>query len=106
MTTIVALAVLMVGALTATCYQRMTSTGLYQREYEGQIVEKFLIPHESQKGSSAERALIVRGRGGEQFQVIVSRNTYERAEVGMWIKSSKAGVDLSWSEHSVVNRCA
>lgn len=91
-----ALAVLMVGGLIITFNQRRTSTGLYRRDYEGRIMEKFLIPHDSRTGSSAERAFRLKGRNEEQSQVVVGLDTYERAEVGMWIKSSKAGIELSW----------
>lgn len=91
-----ALIVLMVGGVIALFYQRHNATGLYRREYEGRIVEKSLIPHDSQTGSSAERAFLIKGNNGEQFQVIVGRDIYDRAEVGMWVKSDRAGVKLSW----------
>jgi hypothetical protein len=99
-----ALGILLAFALTALMIlgfilnrrQRFTSSGIYRREYEGRIVEKFLIPHDSPLGSSATRAFLITGRGGEKFQVIASPDIYDSAKVGMWVKSSKTGIELSW----------
>lgn len=85
-----------IGALIANYYQRSTLTGAFQRDYEGRVVEKFFIPHESQIGSSFQRALLIKGRSGEQFQVSVGKDIYDRAQAGMSIKSGKQGIELSW----------
>src|SRR5689334_23016518 len=90
------LIVVVVGGMIVLFNQRRTGTGLYRSEYEGRIVEKFLIPHDSQTGSSAERAFLIKGKNGEQFRVIVGRDLYDRAEVGMWVRRDRAGVELSW----------
>jgi hypothetical protein len=92
------LAALMAAALIAIYYQRSTLTGEYQRDYEGQVVDKFFIPHESQTGSSVQRALLIKVKSGEQFQVTIGKDIYDRAQAGMSIKSSKQGIELSWPQ--------
>ena len=85
----------MVAIMFIYCRQRLTSTGLYRTEYEGQIVDKSVTIGESQTGSYPVRKLHIRGKNGQEFQVIVNENLYGRAQSGMWIKSSKAGAELT-----------
>lgn len=91
------LALLILATLMAIYYQRSTSTGMYRRDYEGEVVDKFVSYHESQTGTGIERHFLIKGKSGEQFQVVVGKELYERARIGMWIKSSQAGVELSES---------
>jgi hypothetical protein len=79
-------------------YQRATSTGIYRTKYEGKIIEKSLTVGESELGSYPVRKLHIRGKNGQEFQVIVNDNLYGRAQQGMWIKSSKTGAELTREE--------
>lgn len=93
--------VLMVGAcafMVVMFYQRSSSTGLYRSEYEGRILDKWVNIGETQTGSVPQRRLLIKGRDGQTFAVAVNQPLYERAQVGMWIKSSKANAELTWNE--------
>jgi hypothetical protein len=78
--------------------ERFTSTGLYRIEYEGKIVDKSVTITESQTGSGAARRLLIRAKNGEEFQVTINEVLYGRAQIGMWIKSSSKGAELTWAE--------
>ncbi|HEX8421800.1 MAG TPA: hypothetical protein VF634_00215 [Pyrinomonadaceae bacterium] len=91
-----ALAVAIFTLLTATCYRQYTLTGPYVREYEGKILDKSQTITESQRGSGVRRRLLIEGRGGERFEVAIGEESYERAQKGMWIKKTDAGVELTW----------
>jgi hypothetical protein len=85
----------MVGAGTLlTCQQRMASTGLYRRSYEGRILNKSATFRERQIGSAVRFLLLVQGNDGDQIEVAVDQDLYERAQIGMWIKKDDAGVRL------------
>lgn len=90
------LALVIFALLTATCYNQYTLTGPYAREYEGKILDKSQTITESQTGSGVRRRLLLEGRGGERFEVAIGEETYERAQKGMWIKKTEAGVELTW----------
>ena len=90
--------VVMVVALSVSIYQRYSSTGLYRTDYEGRIVDKSATITESEQGSGVVRRLRVRARNGEEFQVSVNGNLYERAQVGMWIKSKGGSAELMREE--------
>ena len=97
-----ALAILSIAAIIIVAFialrQRLTSTGLYRMEYEGKIVDKSVTISESQTGSGEVRCLRIRGKNGEEFQVTINEVLYGRAQIGMWIKSSSKGVELTWNE--------
>lgn len=44
------------------------------------------------------RRFLIEGKGGDRFEVAPNVDIYERAQVGMWIKSGEAGVELSQPE--------
>jgi hypothetical protein len=90
------LALVIFTLLAATCYNQYTLTGPYAREYEGKILDKSQTITESQTGSGVRRRLLLEGRGGEKFEVAIGEETYERAQKGMWIKKTEAGVELTW----------
>jgi hypothetical protein len=98
--TILGIAVILglVAVMFIYCRQQLTSTGLYRMEYEGKIVDKSVTIGESQTGSYPVRKLHIRGKNGQEFQVIVNENLYGRAQSGMWIKSSKTGAELTREE--------
>ena len=91
-----ALIVAMAAALVITFYQRFNSTGAYTMEYEGRIFDKSLTLSESLTGTGAVRRLHIEGSGGERFNVVVNSSLYERAQIGMWIKTDRNGAQLSW----------
>jgi len=64
-------------------------------EYDGQIMDKWAGFSESDTGSRAYYKLLVEDNSGKRITVIVDNETYTRAEVGMRIKSSYKGVELS-----------
>lgn len=86
------------AVLVVSYYQRSASTGPFRQEYEGKIVDKWVNIGEARTGSYPARRLLIKNRNGEQFPVAVTESTYGRAQVGMWIKSSKTGGELSWEE--------
>lgn len=90
------LAIIAFTILAGSCYHQYTLTGPYAREYEGKILDKSQTITESQTGSSVSRRLLLEGRGGEKFEVAIGGETYERAQKGMWIKKTEAGVELTW----------
>ena len=64
-------------------------------EYDGQIRDKWAGLSESDTGSRAYYKLLVEDNSGKRITVIVDNETYTRAEVGMRIKSSDKGIELS-----------
>ncbi len=94
----IALIALALTTLVLTFYQRFTFTGPYLMEYEGRVIDKSVTWRETDIGSIPVRRLHIRGRGGEEFPIIVNESLYERAQVGMWIKSSAAGTEVSWEQ--------
>lgn len=95
---IVAAIVGLVGVLTFVL--RNSRAGPYRTEYAGKIVEKTIRLHESQEGSWAERYLTIEEEGGVRSQVVVAPSIYDRAKIGMWIKSRKEGIELSSPENT------
>ena len=79
-------------------YQRFNASGPYRRDYQGQVIRKSLTVTESQLGSGQKLTLHVRAQSGEEFQVIVNQDLYERVEEGMWITTTPEGARLSWTE--------
>lgn len=65
-------------------------------EYEGRIVDKSATLRETQIGSRVRRRILVEGRDGRQFEISPVPEVYERAEVGMMIKSGEGGTELYW----------
>ena len=92
------LAVAVAAAAFVTFRQQHTSTGLYRMDYEGRIVDKSKTVTESETGSGVKQLLRVRAKNGEEFSVRVNESLYERARVGMWIKSSGSGAELTPDE--------
>lgn len=76
--------------------QRTSPTGTHRSEYEGRVVDKSQTILETNEGSFVRRRLLIEDRNGVRFEVAVSRELYERAQKGMWIKRSRRGVELSW----------
>src|SRR5262249_47353186 len=86
------LALIGIGGIT---FQKCTATGFYRAEYEGRVVDKGFITHESQLGSSVERYLVLKEENGRQFSVYVSSFLYGRAQIGMWIRRTRTEEQLS-----------
>lgn len=87
--------VLVLGGAIATCYQRSTLTGPYRDDYEGQVLDKYVTNHESDEGTFVTKHLLIKGKTGEQFQVVVSSAIFARAQVGMWIRRKETSIELS-----------
>lgn len=92
------LLVAVIAALAALAAHHLFSpSGLYRQDYEGGIVEKSLAGRESRYGSKYTYRLLIEGATGERFEVIVGEELYNRAEVGMRIRSGrKAGAEVFW----------
>lgn len=89
------LVVAVAAAVFVSLRQRLTSTGLHRMDYEGRIVDKSATVTESETGSGVRHLLRVRAKDGEEFSVTVNGSLYERAQIGMWIKSSSRGAELT-----------
>lgn len=67
-------------------YQRYNSTGPYRKDYEGKVKDKYVIHRDSELGSGLERYLLIESEDGERFQIAVTRDDYEKAKIGLWVK--------------------
>ena len=81
--------------ITAIVFQKCNSKGFYSGRYEGEIIDKGIISHESLTGSSAERYLVIADKNGNRFSVYVTTALYKRAQIGMWIRKTETGQELS-----------
>jgi hypothetical protein len=89
------LTLLVLAGILVTCYQRIALKGRFRETYEGRVVEKYVNYHESQHGTFVTKYILLKPADGEQFSVAVSSEIFDRAQVGMWIRRTKAGVELS-----------
>lgn len=87
-----------VAAIIFSIYQRYSSTGLYRTDYEGRVMDKSATVTESNEGSGVSRRLLIKAADGQVFQVYATRSLYERAQIGMWIKSKGSNVELTQDE--------
>jgi hypothetical protein len=60
------------------------------------VINKSITGKESEFGSFISRKLHIRDQNGLEFSVVVDSSLYERAQVGMWIKSNKDRKKLLW----------
>jgi hypothetical protein len=72
-----------------------TRQSLNPPEYEGKIVDKWAGYHESDEGSRPYFRLLVEPDNGLKFTVTIDRENYQRAKVGMRIKKTRKGIELS-----------
>ena len=82
-------------ALVVQVRQRLNSAGPYRTEYEGRILDKSVTLVETEFGSRPVHRLHLAGGDGARFEVIVNRDFYERAQVGMWVSNGRDGAKLS-----------
>src|SRR5919202_5742235 len=94
---LVVLVALFLAAIVINLRQRFTPSGPYRVEYEGRIVDKSITLSETQIGSGSVKRLHIEGKDGDKFDVIVNNSLYDRAQVGMWIRSDRDGARLSWT---------
>ena len=66
-------------------YPRLSGTPLVKRDFVGRVVDKSLTLYESQIGTSHRPRLLVRAADGRQFQVAVTPEQDEGAQVGRWV---------------------
>ena len=66
------------------------------REYEGRVVDKSATFRETEIGSRVKRRILVEGKDGRRFEISPVPEVYERAEVGMMIRSGAAGTEVYW----------
>jgi len=72
-----------------------TRQSLNPAEYEGKIVDKWAGYNESDQGSRPYFRLLVEPDNGVKFTVAIDRDIYQRAKVGMRIKKTRVGIELS-----------
>lgn len=70
--------------------------------YEGVVVDKSLTLRESEQGSWPLRRLHVRVGDGRVFLFPAGPELYDSAQVGMRIRKTAAGVELTWTEFKTV----
>ncbi len=64
-------------------------------EFDGKVVDKWAGYTHSDQGSFPYFRLLVQTAGGTRSTVAVDQETYDRAKVGMCIKKTKRGIELS-----------
>jgi len=64
-------------------------------EYEGRIIDKWAGYSHSEQGSFPYFRLLVERAGGQRSTIAVDERTYNQAKVGMRIRKTKAGIELS-----------
>ena len=79
-------------------YPRLSGTPLVKRDFVGRVVDKSLTLYESQMGTSHRPRLLVRAADGRQFQVAITPEQYEVAQIGMWVTRTGGEIKLSWDE--------
>jgi hypothetical protein len=68
------------GGISFLYYQRFLNDGEpYRMEYEGIIVGKPVLYRDSEQGAGVQRLLTVEGENGSRFQVIATKDIYDRA---------------------------
>lgn len=92
----------LVGSLFATLgvnlHQQFTSTGSYRTEFSGKVIEKTTTVRATETGSFPINRLHIKNQKGEEFNVVVSKELYDRTHLGMWVKKDKDGVEVSWDK--------
>ncbi len=84
-------------AVIALLYQTRFPPGrLDPREYEGRVVDKSATYRETDRGSKVKRRILVEGKDGRRFEILPVPEVYERAEIGMMIKSGEGGTKFYW----------
>ena len=87
--------VLCVSLLFLAVYKRSQSrTATLPKEFEGQIVDKWITFSDSESGSSRYYWLLVEVEEQRRFTVPVYRELYEHAQVGMRLKRSAKGLEV------------
>lgn len=66
-----------------------------QIDYEGTIVERWANFYESETGSHVYYKLLVEDNSGKRVAVNLDYETYTRAQIGMHIRRSTKGIELS-----------
>lgn len=68
------------------------------REYEGKIVDKWAGYSHTDEGSFPYFRLAIETDGQQKLTVAIDRENYERARVGMRIRKTSAGIEMSSDE--------
>jgi len=97
-------AIFITGFLIAVLYMVFGSADASLQTYDGRVVEKRVFVHESEEGSYARTYLVIEGRNGRRLQVPVSREIFDKAQVGMLIRKDQQGIKLSWPENRPTGR--
>lgn len=71
------------------------SRGINPAEYEGRIVDKWAGYTHSDEGSFPYFRLLLETESGRRLTVAVDQVTYHRSKIGMWIKKTRKGIELT-----------
>jgi hypothetical protein len=81
------------------CLSALFWSRVYSRqprlEYEGKILDKWASYSYTEQGSFPYYKLLIEADNGETFKVDVDYDTYQRAQIGMRIKRTLSGIELS-----------
>jgi hypothetical protein len=70
-------------------------TGLNPSEYEGKVIDKWAGYSHSDEGSFPYFRLLIEKGDGQRLTVAVDQTVYDQARVGMWIKKTRNGLELT-----------
>lgn len=95
---VIALIAALFATLGINLHQQFTSTGSYRIKYKGKVVEKTTTIRETETGSFPINRLHIKDHSGEAYNVVVSKDLYDRTQVGMWIKKGEDVAEVSWDK--------
>lgn len=88
-------AVILAGLVGVLLFTYQVKRQMRPTQYEGKIVDKWAGYNHSELGSSPHFRLLVEKAGGQRSTVAVDREIYDRVKVGMWIRKTSKGIELS-----------
>lgn len=87
--------VILAGLIAVLFFAYRVNRELRPPEYQGKIIDKWSGFNYTDQGSIPYFRLHLETADGQKATVAVAQQTYNRAQVGMWIKKTKEGFELS-----------
>ena len=88
-------AVILAGFVGVVFFAYQVKRQISPPEYEGKIIDKWAGYSHTDLGSFPYFRLLVETAGNQKSTVVVDQQTYDRAKVGMWIRKTAKGIELS-----------
>ena len=88
-------AVILAGFIGVLLFAYQVKRQMSPPQYEGKIIDKWAAYSHSEQGSFPNFRLLVETAGGQRSTVAVDQETYDRAKVGMRVRRTKEGIELS-----------